>query len=399
MRTQEASGPASKGQRASGTSAWAPKASISNHPTIRLQQSIGNQAVQRLIARDANASETAAGYDYAGSTPASLEEIVSSGTQSAGHPLDSETRRFMEERFGYDFSQVRTHTDSAAADSSHAVAAHAYTLGQDVVFGAGKYSPGSSEGRKLIAHELAHVVQQSTGALPMASSGEGISISEPSDQAEQEAESTADRVMGGSHLTAGEPAAEARGGGDSGSSATVQRDGIDDIDPTGPTSYPPGHTDTELPGGGDLETPQFPQAPKVPEIPEPPPGGFPELPPGGTLAGEGAAEGGAEAAAGLGAEAILPVALAGAAGVGAGIGMGKLADSSYTKTGAFGVNQDTGQNQSAMDWGANWGTAVDKKLGNTDPSVLGGIAAGAGGIVGGIGGAVYGAGNWLADKL
>jgi hypothetical protein len=186
---------------------------------------------------------------------------------------------------------------------------------------------------------------------------------------------------------------EGRGG--SNCSTAVQRQEIDDVDPTGPTSYPPGHVDTELPGGGDLINPQIPQAPKVPEIPEPPPGGFPELPPGASMAGEGAAEGGEAAAAGLGAEAVLPLTLAAAAGVGTGIGMANLADSDLTKTGAFGVNQDTGKNQSAMDWGANWGTDWDKAHNNGEASITGGVLAGAGGIVGGIGGALYGAGNFL----
>ena len=90
---------------------------------------------------------------------------------------------------------------------------------------------------------------------------------------------------------------------------------------------------------------------------------------------------------------------AGAAGAAIGTGMADIADSSYTKTGFWGKDEDTGQNRSAMDWGSNWGTSVDKMLGNSEPSVLGGIAAGAGGIVGGIAGAAQGAWNWLGDKL
>jgi hypothetical protein len=107
----------------------------------------------------------------------------------------------------------------------------------------------------------------------------------------------------------------------------------------------------------------------------------------------GSAVGAAAAAAPVG-----MVAGAGALGMLAGKEMGDLADSSYTKTGAFGTNE-AGQNQSAMDWGANWGTNWDKAHGNTDPSVMGGVLAGAGGIVGGIGGAGYGAYNWLKGQL
>ncbi len=66
-------------------------------------------------------------------------------------------------RVGYDFSQVRVHADSKAADSARAVGALAYTVGRDVVFGAGQYAPQTSEGRRLLAHELAHTVQQTNG--------------------------------------------------------------------------------------------------------------------------------------------------------------------------------------------------------------------------------------------
>ena len=66
----------------------------------------------------------------------------------------------MESKFGHDFSQVRVHTDARAAESTRAVNALAYTVGRNVVFGAGQYEPGTSEGRRLLGHELTHVVQQ-----------------------------------------------------------------------------------------------------------------------------------------------------------------------------------------------------------------------------------------------
>ncbi len=66
----------------------------------------------------------------------------------------------MEPRFGHDFSQVRIHTDERAAETARAVNALAYTVGRDVVFGAGQYAPQTDEGRRLLAHELTHVVQQ-----------------------------------------------------------------------------------------------------------------------------------------------------------------------------------------------------------------------------------------------
>lgn len=80
--------------------------------------------------------------------------------RGGGHPLPSFVRDFFEPRFRWDFSRVRIHTDGAAAESAHAINARAYTSGQDVVFGAGEYSPASAEGQLLLAHELAHVTQQ-----------------------------------------------------------------------------------------------------------------------------------------------------------------------------------------------------------------------------------------------
>jgi hypothetical protein len=66
----------------------------------------------------------------------------------------------MESRFGFDFSSVRVHTGSQASDSARAVEAIAYTVGHDVVFGSGTFSPNTIEGRKLLAHELTHIIQQ-----------------------------------------------------------------------------------------------------------------------------------------------------------------------------------------------------------------------------------------------
>jgi hypothetical protein len=77
-----------------------------------------------------------------------------------GQPLDTALRAFFEPRFGYAFDQVRVHTDSQAAESAKAVNALAFTVGRDVVFGAGQYAPDTTVGRRLLAHELAHVIQQ-----------------------------------------------------------------------------------------------------------------------------------------------------------------------------------------------------------------------------------------------
>jgi len=78
----------------------------------------------------------------------------------AGQPLAVSLRGFFEPRFGYSFDQVRVHTGGAAAESARAVNALAYTVGRDIVFGAGQYRPDTSAGQRLLAHELTHVVQQ-----------------------------------------------------------------------------------------------------------------------------------------------------------------------------------------------------------------------------------------------
>lgn len=92
--------------------------------------------------------------------------IVHEVLSSPGQPLDAATRGFMEPRFGQDFSGLRVHTDAKAAESARDVGAAAYTVGRQVVFGAGRYAPGTEEGRRLLAHELAHVAQQAGAATP-----------------------------------------------------------------------------------------------------------------------------------------------------------------------------------------------------------------------------------------
>jgi len=84
------------------------------------------------------------------SVPPIADTVLSNGR---GQPLDTTTRAFMEPRFGHDFSRVRVHTDEQATKSAQSFNALAYTLGQDIVFGEGQYAPGTSGGKKLIAHE------------------------------------------------------------------------------------------------------------------------------------------------------------------------------------------------------------------------------------------------------
>lgn len=89
------------------------------------------------------------------------EPIVQSALHSPGRPLDRPARSLMESRFGHDFSHVRVHQGPEASDSARALDARAYTVGEHIVFAAGEYAPGSPAGRHLLAHELAHTLQQS----------------------------------------------------------------------------------------------------------------------------------------------------------------------------------------------------------------------------------------------
>jgi hypothetical protein len=122
-------------------------------------------------------------------------QLVNQTLQGPGQAIDRETRAFMEPRLGHDFSGVRVHTDTGAAASAAAMHANAYTVGQDIVFASGRYAPGSQMGRRLIAHELSHVVQQDNGGTPAAMFDRAVS--HPSDATEREAVAAADTVAGG----------------------------------------------------------------------------------------------------------------------------------------------------------------------------------------------------------
>ncbi len=102
-----------------------------------------------------------------GSTPEVTSELESSITSlhSGGKPITPETREFMQLRFDADFSDVRVHSDTRAADLARSVNARAFTIGRDIVFGSGQFTPENESGKKLLAHELTHVVQQSSGIV------------------------------------------------------------------------------------------------------------------------------------------------------------------------------------------------------------------------------------------
>jgi hypothetical protein len=119
--------------------------------------------------------------------PSGIPPIVHEVLRSPGQLLDAATRAFMEPRFGHDFSGVRVHTDAKAGESARAVTALAYTVGQNVVFGAGQYAPQSWAGKRLMAHELTHVAQQHQGGV--------------GNEAESKADAAAQQIVDGGSVT------------------------------------------------------------------------------------------------------------------------------------------------------------------------------------------------------
>ncbi|MBI3796018.1 MAG: DUF4157 domain-containing protein [Deltaproteobacteria bacterium] len=115
----------------------------------------------------------------AGHTPAVTTAIQAQveALRSGGQRLSTSTRAFFEPRFGHDFGHVRLHADAQAATSARALGAQAYTVGRDIVFGAGQYAPHTTDGQRLLAHELTHTVQQ--GQQSTVSQGWGMADHSP----------------------------------------------------------------------------------------------------------------------------------------------------------------------------------------------------------------------------
>lgn len=167
---------------------------------LELQRTAGNAAVSSMLQRD---------EDDPG-----VHDVIS----GSGRALEPQVRTDMEARLGHDFSDVRIHDDARAHASAQAVNAHAYTSGSNVVFQRGKYDPGSTDGRVMLAHELTHVVQQRNGPVDGTPAGGGISVSDPSDRFEREAAATAEQAAGSG---APDPL-QRKGSGDG--NAHIQRD-------------------------------------------------------------------------------------------------------------------------------------------------------------------------------
>ncbi|MDQ3990018.1 MAG: DUF4157 domain-containing protein, partial [Actinomycetota bacterium] len=143
---------------------------------LGLQRAVGNAGVGGLVEQERSP----------------VLDVVGSG---GGAPLDANIRTDMESRLGHDFGDVRVHTDSRAHDSAKAVNAHAYTAGNNIVFQRDQFAPDTDAGKRTLAHELTHVVQQRSGPVDGTPAGGGISLSDPGDRFEREAVANADHVM------------------------------------------------------------------------------------------------------------------------------------------------------------------------------------------------------------
>jgi len=155
---------------------------------VALQKQQGNAYVQRVVKRLQAAAENEAREE-------SLEKTVQDLHQQkgSGHPIEGETREEMEQSLGYDFGQVRVHTDAAAHKAAGELNAKAFTMGTDVFLSqkqSGNLS--SSESKGLLAHELTHVVQQSQGNLTLP--GDKVKMGQPGDMYETEADKVAENA-------------------------------------------------------------------------------------------------------------------------------------------------------------------------------------------------------------
>ena len=153
---------------------------------IELQRLAGNATVSRMLAPG----------DEDGSVEQSpVLDVVGKG---GGAPLDSGLRSEMEARLGADFGDVKVHNDAKASESTQAVQANAYTVGNEVVFRSDQWSPGSEGGKQTLAHELTHVMQQRAGPVAGTDVGGGIKLSHPSDEFETAADQSARAALAGS---------------------------------------------------------------------------------------------------------------------------------------------------------------------------------------------------------
>lgn len=171
-----------------GLETMSPGLSPEQKKLMSLQRSLGNRFVVDMLEANQAGSDTSGTGVKAPATAVELSPRSDSSAQSAaarpdsGQPLEPETRSAMESRFGQDFSQVRVHTDAASGNAAHALNAQAFTMGDDVFFGSGKYRPEPND--PLLAHELTHVVQQRGGTTASPAVSEDPKLEAQAERAE-----------------------------------------------------------------------------------------------------------------------------------------------------------------------------------------------------------------------
>lgn len=116
--------------------------------------------------------------------------LVHEVLKSPGQPLGLSAKSLFEDKFGYNFGEVKVHTDDRAAESARALNARAYATGQNIVFGSGQYNTETTEGKRLLGHELTHVIQQSHGLIAASHI-----LDKPGDSFEKSADEAADRII------------------------------------------------------------------------------------------------------------------------------------------------------------------------------------------------------------
>ena len=170
--------------------------SVRPQDVLDLQKVVGNRAVQRLLARRADRF----GRRDANGVSQGADSAVEHASSSIGLPLPDSVRDPFERSLGDDLSEVRVHTGAESLEAADAVGAKAYTVGQDIHFGASQYSPTTPTGLHLLAHEVAHTLQN-RGRVPVPQ--EKLEVSTPADPAEVEADRAADAIVAGGSLEIG----------------------------------------------------------------------------------------------------------------------------------------------------------------------------------------------------
>lgn len=181
---------------------------------------------------------------------AGIPTVVSEVLNTPGRSLDHNTKSFMESRFGHDFSGVRVHTSSQSALSAESIQARAYTHSNHIVFGSNEFAPETDSGKRLLAHELTHVVQQSGGVSTK------LKVGSHDDSLEQEADRVAETVM-----TSSEPVVSLQQ--NTGVLPSIQRERLTDYTPVYEDEFLPSELNDE-PDLKEVEDGDSPPGPTIP---------------------------------------------------------------------------------------------------------------------------------------